>query len=285
MRKIFIVFIFFVGACSHKSIPWFSRHRIAVSPTTHYHPMVVVIPSYNNHEWYQYNLDSIIRQKYPALRIIYIDDCSTDKTGMLVEKYIMRNHLSRITLIRNKKRKGALANLWHAISLCKPDEIIVNVDGDDWLAHDHVLAHLNQLYQTNDIWLTYGQFKNWPTKTPGWCKQIPAHIVEKNTFRSYGFWFAQPRTYYAWLAQRINPKDLINPQTNDFYRVAGDVALMFPMVEMAGPHIQFVSNVLYVRNVQTPINDFKCHLEEQLRITEYLQTRPPYPRLQSKPTR
>lgn len=247
--------------------------------------MVVVIPSYNNCMWYRYNLDSIIRQKYPAMRIIYIDDCSTDNTGALVQEYIKKHNIACITLIRNKKRRGALANLWRAITLCKPNEIIVNVDGDDWLANDQVLAYLNHLYQTNDIWLTYGQFRNWPTAETGWCRQIPMHIIKKNAFRAYGFWFAQPRTYYAWLAQRINPKDLTNPKTNDFYRVAGDVALMFPLVEMAGEHIHFIKNVLYVRNVQTPINDFKCHLNEQLNITQYLQTQKPYPRLQTGPKR
>lgn len=243
--------------------------------------MVVIVPSYNNRNWYRYNLASITHQHFDNFRVIYIDDCSTDGTGRLVHRYITNHHLTNFTLIRNTQRRGALANIWHGITLCKPHEIIINLDGDDWFAHDHVLAYLNHIYCTQDIWLTYGQFINWPTQTPGWCKAIPKAVVKNNTFRNYGFWFAQPRTYYAWLAQRINPRDLIDPRTKNFYRVAGDAALMFAMVEMAGPHIHFIPDILYIRNVKTPLNDFKCHCAEQLRITQHLCEQPPYHRILS----
>ena len=52
------------------------------------HPLVVIIPSYNNAQWYKKNLDSVFNQRYSNYRIIYLDDASTDQTGYLVEKYI-----------------------------------------------------------------------------------------------------------------------------------------------------------------------------------------------------
>jgi len=39
--------------------------------------------------------------------------------------------------------------------------------------------------------------------------------------------------------------------------MAGDLAYMWPIVEMAGNHSRFISEVLYVYNVVTPLNDIK----------------------------
>ena len=56
-------------------------------------PIVVIIPSYKNAQWYQRNLDSVCFQNYSNYRIIYIDDCSPDGTADLVQSYIDEHNL------------------------------------------------------------------------------------------------------------------------------------------------------------------------------------------------
>ena len=293
MRKLNIFLtIIFLASCTHKNPPCFKKKLTQQHISTTQKPFVIIIPSYNNQDWYKYNLASVFRQKYKNFRVIYIDDCSTDNTAKLVSRYVRKNKfgmevkmevemgVKNFVFIKNKKRCGALANIWHAISKCDNHEIIVTLDGDDWFAHDQVLETLNTYYQNPDTWLTYGQFQNWPTGTPGWCKVAPQDIIKKNNFREFGFWFAQLRTFYTWLAKKINPEDLYDPVTHDFFRVAGDVALMFPLMELAGAHGVFIEQILYIRNVQTPINDFKINLDMQLKTTEYirkLKKYTPYP--------
>jgi glycosyltransferase involved in cell wall biosynthesis len=271
-------------ACTHKP-PGFEQHITKKgSCTTCTHTLsslpekhiVVIIPSYNNSAWYRHTLTSLTRQKYKNFHVYYIDDCSTDGTGVYVKRYLKRHHITYITLIQNTTRRGSLANIWHVIQQCSPDDIVIHLDGDDWLAHNHVLKTINTMYQTHNVWLTYGQFKNWPTQKIGWCKPTPLDVIQHNTFREFGFWYAQPRTHYAWLAQKINPKDLIDPHTHTFYSVAGDVALMFPMIEMAGTHSMCSNDILYYRNVQTPLNDFKLYPQEQIAITTHLQQQKKY---------
>ena len=46
---------------------------------------VIVIPSYNNAQWYKRNLDSVFAQTYKNFSVIYLDDCSPDGTGQLVK--------------------------------------------------------------------------------------------------------------------------------------------------------------------------------------------------------
>src|SRR5438046_1146031 len=78
--------------------------------------IVIIIPSYNNENWYERNLDSVVNQRYHNYSIIYINDCSTDDTGLLVAQYIKDKKLEhRVTLINNTERKGALANFYYAI--------------------------------------------------------------------------------------------------------------------------------------------------------------------------
>ncbi len=247
---------------------------ILLPACTKRHPLVVVIPSYNNIQYYKRNIDSVTRQRYSNYRIIYIDDNSPDGTGDAVQKYIRDKELRNITFIGNKVRKGALANQYHAISLCKDDEIIVHVDGDDWLAHSRALQRINREYNKG-VWLTYGQFRNWPTGRRGWCKEIPREIIVSNSFREFGFCSAQPRSFYTWLARRIRVDDLMS-SNGYFYRVAGDTALMFPMLEMAGDRFSFIKEVIYIRNVETPLNDFKVNKKEQGRVTREIRKKDKY---------
>jgi hypothetical protein len=46
-------------------------------------------------------------------------------------------------LIRNPVRVGALENLYRCIHTCDDQEIVILLDGDDWLAHPRVLQTLN----------------------------------------------------------------------------------------------------------------------------------------------
>ena len=112
----------------------------------------------------------------------------------------------------------------------------------------------------------------------GWCKSIPKDMVAKNNFREFGFYAAQPRTYYAWLAKKVKKSDLVD-EKEKFFFVSGDAALMFPMLEMAGERFKFIEKVLYTRNVETPINVFKTDKTLQQDIVRLVRNKPKYERL------
>lgn len=59
-----------------------------------------------------------------------------------------------------------------------------------------------------------------------------------------------------------------------FYWMTWDMAIMIPMLEMAGTHQQFISEVLYIYNEETPINDYKVDgaLQKQLNQEIRLKT-------------
>lgn len=240
--------------------------------------IVVVIPSYNNIECYEKNLESVCFQQYDNFRVIYIDDCSVDGTGDAVERYIKEHNLeNKVTLIKNKKRRGALANLYDAIHSCDDHEIIINLDGDDWFKHENALTIINNAYTDSNVWLTYGQYEFYPSGKLGRCRSIPQEAIDNASYREYEWVTSAPRTFYAWLFKKIEIEDLL--YEGAFFPVAWDLAFMFPMLEMSGGKFKFIADVVYVYNWATPYNDEKIHKGLQRTLDCVIRGRRKYKRL------
>jgi glycosyltransferase involved in cell wall biosynthesis len=238
-------------------------------------PIVVIIPSYNNSHWYQTNLDSILKQRYTNFKVIYLDDASTDGTGTLVQDYLSRNDPThKVTLIQNQKQIGALANLYNTIWTCHPSDIIVTVDGDDWLLHDKVLKTINKAYSNPDIWMTYGRYAEYPSGKNDKTNAIPQDIIQQNSFREYKWVTSHLRTFYAGLFQHIKKEDLL--YKDSFFPVTWDLAMMFPMLEMAGPHSHYIPDILYVYNRANPLSDYKLHKKLQTSLNKLIRAKPRY---------
>jgi glycosyltransferase involved in cell wall biosynthesis len=220
-------------------------------------------------------------QSYQQFRIIYIDDCSKDKTTDLVNDYIQDNDLqSKISLIRNRKRRYKMANMYDAIHSCKNNEIIIELDGDDWLAHNNVLELLNKVYENPNIWLTYGQYKEFPSNKLGGCAQVPEDVIKKNQFRHYYWVTSALRTYYAGIFKLIDAKDFM--YKGKFVQKACDLAYMFPMLEMAGEHIKFIPEIIYIYNRASPINDDKENWQIIVETEEYIRSKKRYKPLKTE---
>lgn len=242
-------------------------------------PFVVIIPSYKNEKWVEWNLNSILSQRYTNFRIIYIDDLSPDKTFNRAQEIVQESKKQvPIQLIRNKTRKGAMQNLYDAIHSCKDEEIIVTVDGDDWLPHKHVLAYLNFIYSENDVWLTHGTYLD--TKGGLGCDgPVSDDVIKNNAFRGS----CRPshlRTFYTWLFKKIKKEDLM--YEGQYMDMTWDLAMMFPMMEMAGQRQTFISEVLYIYNTENPINDFKKDLSRQHMLDDYIHGLPRYSLLNNR---
>ena len=240
-------------------------------------PITVIVPSYNNSQWCKKNLESIFSQNYENYQVIYIDDCSTDNTAEVAKKiFTDSGKFEKVKLIENKKRVGATANRYAGSMMAEDDSIVLVVDGDDWLAHSQVFKKINLIYSTTNTWLTYGQFKRFPSGELGHCKKL------NRNFRQMDQWYASHlRTYYAWLFKLIKKEDLM--YQSDFYQISGDVAEMLPMLEMAQEQTYFIDSVLYIYNQQTSENDVKRFPLEQVKTFEQIKAKKPYIPISQKP--
>jgi len=233
---------------------------------------VIVVPSYNNEQWVEKNLDSIFSQDYPHFRVVYINDKSKDRTGELVQQYIKNYNLEhKCTYIENKTNRGALYNLYYAIHACDDKEVVVTVDGDDWLAHSGVLTRVSQEYQDPNVWMTYGQYVVSSNGSLGCCDYYDSEVIGTNNFRKDRWKASHLRTFYAKLFKLIKYRDL--QHQGRFFKVTWDLAMIFPMLEMAQERHRFIPDVLYVYNVENVLNDFKIYPQEQLDIEVYLKNK------------
>jgi len=218
--------------------------------------MIVLITSYNNAQWYKKNLDSVFNQTYKNYYVIYIDDCSPDGTGQLVENYIKERGLEdKVLLIRNEERVYKLANQYYAIhERCKDHDIVLELDGDDWFPNKHVLTYLNKVYSNPGVWLTYGTYTCYPSGEDGYSRVPWIIYVKRNQFREKGFFYTGLRTYYAGLFKLIKKEDLIyNGEDEEFqgkfYPISSDFAIIYPMLELSRyNHFRFIRDSLLIVN-------------------------------------
>lgn len=244
--------------------------------------MVVLITSHNVREreadgrsLYLKNLESVFSQSYDRYRVIYVDDASTDGTGEAVARFITaadREH--RVELVRRARRMGQLHNRHAAIHGCRDDELVVNLDGDDWFAHDGALERIAAEYRDPDTWMTYGQYARWCPRCqlvgpPDFFRRTdrclhvdmysaplpPPEFIAENRWREYVLdhrpansrWvFGHPFSFYASLFKQIAKSDL--QLDGRFYQRGTDIAATIPMVELAGRHVRFIPEVLYIYN-------------------------------------
>ena len=244
----------------------------------------VIVPVYNAERFIGRCLESILSQDYPYFDVLVIDDCSDDLTWEYIKYY-------KVCATRNKQRQGALANIVKGIDLIGQN-IIVTVDGDDYLADNKVLSYLNEVY-SEDVWMTYGSFLPLSGKYKNTCQPFnkimtpckEGWLVEKSTtpdrYRKSGYWVTSHlRTFRKSLWNMIDDDDL-RDEYGEYYKMAWDMAFMYPMIEMSSERTKYIEKVLYLYNDLNPLCDGTLNPSEQVRIGERIQTKREYARVNS----
>ena len=246
-------------------------------------PLVLITTSYNNQKWAYANLTSLFNQSYTNWRLIYVDDNSEDATVEIVKDLIKEYQMEdKVTLIQNKRRRRHLANQYNAIQSCAPQEIAVILDGDDWFMDTQALAQINAVYNSGDVWLTWGQYWYLGKDRIGICKPIPQEILKNGTVREFTPWvISHVRTFYAGLFQQIKYEDL--QYHGEFYPMCADVVTMFAMIEMAGDRVHFIPDILYMYNDTNSLCFYHEHVEKQRALEKEIRGKTPYKRLEKAP--
>ena len=88
----------------------------------------VCIATYNGQKFIAEQIDSILNQLSEIDEVILVDDCSSDNTVDIIERY----NDQRIKLIRNEQNFGHVYSFSKAISLSSNDIIILSDQDDIW---------------------------------------------------------------------------------------------------------------------------------------------------------
>ena len=241
----------------------------------------VVVPSFNSVDYIAKTLQSIEMQVDKGFDVCVVDDGSTiKKQREIISDFCKRNDWKSLF---NAQNYGALYSLVHAIRLldCQDGDVVVVIDGDDWLAHANVFKHLRQIYTENDVYVTWGQCEVYPGgKTPMYYAQpIPEMVIKQKLYRDIPFVFWHIGTFKYDLWRHIDDKDL-RDEDGEYLRLMKDKATLYPMLEMAGEKIRFINETLYIYNLENPLNDYaNTRPEEHVRVDALIRGRKRYPTL------
>lgn len=235
----------------------------------------IIVPSFNSVKYLPKTLLSIQEQTYPNYAVCVIDDASSfPEQREIISDFCTRNQWKSIF---HQTNTGALAGTVEAIRElnCQDEDVIIVIDGDDWLADSYVFAKLNQIYTEEDVYVTWGSFITYPEGQLLMNHDIPQEVIKKKLYRSIFHTFSHLKTFKFRLFREIEDTDL-RDATGEYFRVTWDRALMYPMLEMAGYKVRFVPDILYVYNMENPLNDHLINFNEQIAARDYICSQPCY---------
>ena len=91
----------------------------------------IVMTVYNGEKYLNEQIDSFLNQTLLPDEIIIADDCSSDKTLEIIEKY-KKNYPEKIKIFKNKYNLGFTKNFEKAISKSSGDLIFLSDQDDVW---------------------------------------------------------------------------------------------------------------------------------------------------------
>ena len=233
----------------------------------------IIVPFFNAEKYLERCLNSIINQTYKNFQVKLVDDLSTDSSyGVAAE---ICSNFENFDLYKNSRRLGLLNNIDNLLSLeieNPSNTIDILIDGDDYLHNSEVFNFLNEKYLNTKCLITHGSFL---TSKGVQGKKYPRFVREFNLYRKY-FWYASHlKTFRHDLWLSINQNDLLD-KNGQYFSCATDLAIMFPMLEMAGNRQQYVKDILYVYNEFNPISNHNIRRKEQISAANEIRRKKRY---------
>ncbi len=253
----------------------------------------------NAEKWIGACLSSVASQTFRNYQHIVIDAASDDQTEVIAQFSAETD--GQLTVLHNDVRLSSLENCWSVWKDLPDDEIIVWLDGDDWLAHDRALEVLVLAYAApTEPWLTYGQFM-FSDGEVGFAAPYPPGVASVRymdwrathlkTFRAglvkqlSGVGAREGITYWDNPGHSLSKPDCLLRPDGSWVELATDKAVMWPLLEMAGAHYTCVYQILSVYNMQASWAAQRTAIERQVELDEVerLRALPPFRPLRKRP--
>lgn len=210
-------------------------------------------------------LQSVHDQRYPRELVTHcvVDDASTDGTREKIKKWLEDHPDHRVDLVARETRRGGTFNTIDGLRRASDDDIVIELNGDDWLPDAGVLAFLNKVYQSQEVWMTYNTLRQ-SDGTITIQLPPPASVRRDRSYRRAPWSTSHLHSFRRPLLDHVPDDEFIDEATGDFLESADDVALYLRMLELAGVHAIHIWRVMCVYN-------FHDQTEHQLDRTGQLE--------------
>lgn len=113
----------------------------------------VIVPNYNHAPYLERRFDSIFAQTYQDFELIILDDCSTDNSREVLEKY--RNHPKVSQVVYNEKNSGSTFKQWNKGVAMAKGEFIWIAESDDEAEPEFLETLVPKLDANSNVGIAY----------------------------------------------------------------------------------------------------------------------------------
>lgn len=198
--------------------------------------------------WIAKCLESIKNQSFTSFEVLLYIDQSTDNTFEIAKEFIKND--KRFIIFNGDQRKYAALARWDllmSLECVDQKDIVVMLDGDDWLYATDTLEKLVRFYKENKVVVTHGNYITDSGKICDWSGDYPLEVKEINEYRLYPWVATAMRTFKYGLFAYLD-KSCILDDNGDPFTSATDFAIFLPILELSGRYSKYIPEVLYVYN-------------------------------------
>lgn len=194
-------------------------------------------------------LNSIYKQNYSNYEIIIVNDGDNSNK---INNLTKTNKKTKI--IRHSERLGPAASKWTFINyiqtnmkknnMYSKNDIILIIDGDDYLIPNNALKIINNKYNTNKCWCTFGE------SSGKFCEESRKKwlLFKKNkVFNNFrNVWmYNHPRSLKLHLILNFTKNDFLQ-ENNEWLTKCTDRPIIYTMLELSGfDRISNIDKLLY----------------------------------------
>jgi glycosyltransferase involved in cell wall biosynthesis len=157
----------------------------------------VIVPCFNHARFLHEALNSILGQTYNDIELIIVDDCSTDNSWQIIEKFIGRD--SRVKGLRHEHNKGLSTSRNDGLRIANGD-FIGFCDSDDVWEPDKLKIQVDFLQKHPDYGIIYSD----------------STIIDESgapTGKCFSDLFPLPTSPSGWLFPELVRRNFINIQS------------------------------------------------------------------------
>lgn len=228
-------------------------------------------------------LNSLKKQTYQDWKALVVLDKPKDMSASRFFGWCGENPAlsGRFDLLFREERHGLSRNMYDGCAKLheetvkdgQSDAVIAILDADDWLRHDGLEHVLRRYVHNRNILVTHGTY----IKKSSDCKTRVSRAYRPGENVRTAKWHASHfKTFKACLWPYMK-ESCFKDKKSRWLPAASDLALMFPLVEMAGwDRVAYVNNRIYYWRDDTP---HKTNRDKQLRCEKILRAKKPFRRV------
>lgn len=168
----------------------------------------IVLSSYNGENYVREQLDSLIHQSLSADEVIISDDCSYDKTPLIISEFIKDNNLTNWKFKKNRINQGWKVNFKETLRKASGDIIFLCDQDDIW--HRDKIERMTEIMSTHPAVLllvsNYTTFYEQDGVKLGYSSSLKLNddSVEKVAFTESNYFVRRPGCVYCLRRELLN---------------------------------------------------------------------------------